>query len=128
MTFDCDDYRGLVQSTGCTVSTPNSVAPNNNLITSLRGLNSAENVSDIPNSTQIIKVTSADTRNKLSINANNASSTKTPTSVNSKYLQYAEALSYKQAITHSDKNEWHEATYKMLQFFPDLQAMFAHHT
>jgi hypothetical protein len=62
--FDCHDYRGLVhsqrKSTGCTFSILNSVAPNTNYITSLRGLNTAEPDSNIPNSTQIISDTDVD--------------------------------------------------------------------
>ena len=49
MIFDCDDYRGLVQSTGFT-STPNYVAPQRMSIPSLRGLQT-----DTTNSVQIIK-------------------------------------------------------------------------
>jgi len=57
MTFDCDDYRGLVQSeTGCTVRIPNLVAPVRRKlesITSLRGLTAQKTVTDINNSSQM---------------------------------------------------------------------------
>jgi hypothetical protein len=43
------------------------------------------------------------------------SNRKTPISVNSKYLQYKEPLSYKQALTYADRNEWQEAADKELQ-------------
>ena len=46
---------------------------------------------------------------------------KTEITVNRRYLQYKEPLSYKQALTFTDKHEWVEATNKELQQFADLK-------
>ena len=97
MIFDCDENRGLVQSTGCT-NAPNSVAPQRNSIPSLRDLQT-----DTTNSIQIIK------GNKQN-NINNVDQIQEPTNttrpttkqtitaqthVNNKCLQYTESLTYK---------------------------------
>ena len=129
---ECDGNRGLVQSTGCTFSIPDSVglvnSSSNKPKTSLRGLHSAEAVSGISNSnqtslnqnqSQIITGTNID----LIVDKPVDESVTATTHVNSRYLQYKEPLSYKQAMTFSDRNEWQEATDKELQQFSDLEAM-----
>jgi len=125
MISDCDEYRGLVQSTGC-INAPNSVAPQRISIPSLRGLQTGTT-----NSIQIME------GNKQN-NINNVDQIQEPTDttrpitkqtttaqthVNNKYLHYKEPLTYKQSQTYSGRSESEEETLRELQQFDDLEAM-----
>ena len=125
MIFDCDEYRGLVQSTGCT-NAPNSVAPQSISVPSLRGLQT--------NTTTSIKIIEGDKQNTI----NNVDQIQEPTDttrpitkqtitaqthVNNTYLEYKEPLTYKQSQTYCEWNEWEEATQRELQQIDDLEAM-----
>jgi hypothetical protein len=125
MIYDCDEYRGLVQSNGCT-NAPNSVAPQKISIPSLPGLQT-----DTTNSIQIIVGNKQNSINNVDQIQEPTDTTRpitkrtitAQTHVNNKYLQYKEPLTYKQSQTYSDRIGWEEATQRELQQLDDLETM-----